>query len=312
MNKNRQKEIAYKKALFEQGIYGNKKDVSREEIERAQLEDAIHEQRNRAAEAVSNRIGMARAYGVFKSQVKAGLLAETMIALMSEAYFYQHDKNKAELMARNLVEGYIKECGIDRLINSFKGKSYVLSEFARNIEKYTNIITEKCDKNDPCTFCIEDQDKDNFFEDLKSEDADELATVIKMRVSDAIDQFIDSNYKQKIELKEILQNSKDRMDAAKNENIKEAYEIQAKRAISEYTNNRKMNVLESMITRLSKAALTDSRLKEMYVQENGKLDIDSIVEDCTVMYAFLEMLQTSKIQNIDEAYIKNVLDDICK
>ena len=73
-----------------------------------------------------------------------------------------------------------------------------------------------------------------------------------------------------------------------------------------------MNVLESMITRLSKAALTDSRLKEMYVQENGKLDIDSIVEDCTVMYAFLEMLQTSKIQNIDEAYIKNVLDDICK
>lgn len=252
-----------------------------------------------------------REYKKFIHDTKKSLLAECIYSLMDKSIGYQQDKVRADVIKRNLVDNFIQEQGVDSLISRFRTESALLSEYSRIVEKYSKIIVEKVDKDNPDTFLVEPEEKDKFFEELEMSDVDEIATAIKMRVSDSVDEFINSNIRQKEEIKEVLTKSKEKIESSRSEEIKESYNILAKRKISSIREGRKMNIFESMVFTLAEASMKDEQLKSIYTV-NGKLDMDSIVENCTIMYSFLETLNSAKMVKIDEAYLKDVLEQLKK
>lgn len=266
--------------------------------------DSIYMQRE-------NRVALERAFNTFVKDTKKSLLSECMYTLMNKACGYQQNPVQADIIKRNLVDNYIEEQGVDRILSSFKGKTFMLSEFARIIESTTKAVVEKADKNNTDTFIIDQEEKDTFFDELNFDDVDEVSIAIKKRVSDAVDEFMYSNIKQKEELKEILTASKEKIDSAKNEEVRESYNLLTKKAVTNLKAKRKVNIFESMVVSLAEASLKNDNLKELYTKDS-KLDMDSIVENVTIMYTFLETLNSAQIHNVNEAYISNVLKELKK
>lgn len=250
-----------------------------------------------------------RGYNKFVQDTKTTLLAECLLAFTENASGYQHNKAQASIIQRNLVNQFINENGVDKLLNSMKDKTYVLSEMSRVIEKYTNIVLEKVDKDKPETYFIIPEDRDAFFKELDTDDNEEVASMIKIRVSDALDQFVQSNIKQKEELREILVQSKERIDAAKSEEVRESFNNLSKQAIVTLKEKKVKSVLEMMIAGMVKNTLKDKELSSVYMNE-GTLDMDAIVENATTMYAFLETVNTIKIIDVDSKYIESVLNEL--
>lgn len=76
-------------------------------------------------------------------------------------------------------------------------------------------------------------------------------------------------------------------------------------------NARPRSTFGNMVQRISEAALNNPALRESYSLPNGRLNIDAVVETARCMYGMLEMVNTLKIETIDEEYIQQTLDSIC-
>lgn len=296
-------ELCLKNREYEQNISG---------IQEAKSLEASNKQMSEVNNIYTLREGIEkrkRVYTQFVQGTKKDLLSECVFVLLDKATGYSFNEAQASIMKRNMVSSFINENGVDTLLNAMKSNSYVLAEFSRLVTKYTKIVTEKADKENTDTFCIDPEDRDNFFDELNTDDVEDVARVIKMRVSDSVDQFVQSNVQQKEELKEIIQNSKEKIDAARTEDVKESYGLIAKKAMTNLREKKKNNVLEAMIINVCESAMKNDELKQVYTVE-GKLDMDTVVENCTIMYAFLETLHTSKLFKVDETYIKDVLEQL--
>ena len=282
----------------------NNKDNESEYLKMVHLEQESNKNRQTYANTLSN--------------LRKTLLYECLYSLFDKSLGCQLENAVNDNIKKNLVENYIQEQGAEKIINSFRGKNYLLSEFYRIINKYSDIMLEskrkKCkSKNEQDSIEVDDSSKDDFFEDINTTDsADEVASLIRNRVSTSVNEFINNNAKDQIELKDII--NKAQTDIQNNPNaddsIKESYEYRAKRKIANL-NKRNKGIFESMISNIANSSFKDDNLKKVYT-ENGKIKIDFIVENAEIMYTFLEMLNTTEIQRIDESYIETVLKELKK
>ena len=83
----------------------------------------------------------------------------------------------------------------------------------------------------------------------------------------------------------------------------------ANREISDI-HNKPQSIYEAMIRNLSSSIIKDEALKNEYLNENGTLDMSSVIESAKIMYAFLETLNTLQLERVDGEYIKNALSQI--
>lgn len=246
----------------------------------------------------------------FQQDVKKTLLFECLYNLFNKSLGVQLESDVNDTIKRNLVINYIDESGVDRILNNFKGKSFILSEFYTAINSYyDNIITEaKKENNNNDNFTLELDVKKNFYDTMNTKDVDSLANTIKNRVTASLDKFIDENTKDQIELKETIQQAQQKIASTNNKPMQETYDLRARQKITDIRNNRKKNILESMVTSISNGVL--KKPEGNVFCESGKLNMDKIVESATAMYTFLEMLNTAKIANINETYIDEVLENL--
>ena len=74
--------------------------------------------------------------------------------------------------------------------------------------------------------------------------------------------------------------------------------------------NRRKTILESIVLRMSKAIVTEEATLGDFTQENGKLDMQKIIDVSEVMYTFLEMVNTLQIKNVTPEYLRETLKSI--
>ena len=161
----------------------------------------------------------------------------------------------------------------------------------------------------------------NVMKELEDEeDVKKAVETIHARVADAEQKFIEKNAEDKKKVDELLHKiSKnvntveeiDDEDDTESQIAQEAARI-SRRKITELSNKRVKTVFEAMAYEVSRSAHTNKIVKEQYSDENGQMDIDGIMERTRVMYGFLETLNTLKLENVTEAYVKDVLDSINK
>lgn len=154
----------------------------------------------------------------------------------------------------------------------------------------------------------------------QEEDTDTAIDIIAQRISKAEEEFIKKNAQDKQKIEDIVDDINDRINGAKAdpnnsdedvEEIEQEAAIEMKRKISKIRDNRPHTVFEMMVRQLSEGILNDTgAINEEYTDENGKINMDTVVEVAKCVYGFLEFVNTCQLERVDEAYIKHVIESI--
>lgn len=272
-----------------------------------EIQEAIDAREETRQEALKKQ----RSFGEFSVSIKKSILKEAMVALYEASLPKNTDNSQIKVIGAGLIESYVEEKGVDEILFKNRYNSLFLSEMNRLVNACHKAIIETVDREDP-EFTFDDSYKDKFFDSIKGEDFDEISDSIRLRVSDAIEDFVQNNINNKYDIEEIITSTKEKIDNAAygtSDKLKQEYANIGKRRI-ESIKNRKYGILEALVQRISKHAMISEAMNEAYSDESGKLDMEKIVEGATAIYTFLEMLNTAKFTTIDEAYIKDFLADI--
>ena len=243
-------EVEINRMMHEQAVEDYNNEQERKKLKESSIAREAQEQQDYYINYQKNINEAAAKKREFLANTKASLLSECLFKLYKESSVTPLTKQD-KMVARNLVNKFVLENGADELVRSFATKNLLLSEFSRITTKYYNKILEACCKDDDKErfnkqqareFEIDDQTKDDFFDELKDIDTSDASNLIKQRVSDAVSEFVDSNSEQKLEYEDIINSAKEKMAGTTNEALIEQYNYQAKAKINNMKLNRKKNV----------------------------------------------------------------------
>lgn len=249
-------------------------------------------------------------YFEFCSNVKKTLLIEAIHCIFNKALHTPEYVTESDVrISYGYITKFVEEQGVETLLREFKTKTAILSEFSNIINRHYKTIIEKADDKDATTFIIEDEEKAEFFEDIDTEDVEDIAMVIKQRVEDAVSQFVDDNASDKEKIKEIIAAAKEKIDGSKDDSVAESFRIKSINDSNDIRAKRSQTIFENMVLSISRGSVKNEALKEMFSSDN-KLDMDKIVESARVMYTFLEMVNTCKMVNVNKDYVTSVYEQL--
>lgn len=276
------------------------------------LEEMVYGARDKAHENI-------RSYMEFSKVVKEDLLTKALqsitLGALSETMSIE---DQHLVITENLIRGYIKEHGgADRVLESFKGKTYVLDTIRCLVEDEHEEIMDNVDKDNPETQEVPEEKETSIQDEMDKEDDIHAAVdTIAQRISDAEEEFIRQNAEDKRKIEELTKQVNDRLEAVKqdrdtDEETADEIEQEAtnmfKRKVTAVRNDRHRGVLEQMVRNLSESIIKNESLRENFTVTNGHLDMASIVESATCMYGFLETVNTLKLDRVDESYIEKII-----
>lgn len=278
----------------------------------------------------------------FSEQVRTDLLTKCLYdgmlkKVLKEQYANKHEK----ALAKNLVKNFIKEHGTINLINSFKNKSVYLNEWYEDIVAYHDAIMEQAtsvavsvgipEKN---IFEIEDKTIKDFIIDTKDTIPHDITKIIANRVEDAVSDFVDSNKKQKEELRKVYEKAKQKLDTIDdmdntinsndplmqdfngdpNTELDPKYNVQQEavrmiRSKQRSFREQAKNVFSIMTDNTLEVIHRNQIIKEAYTTGlNNRIDFQKLVNDTKVMYSFMECVNTLGIVDLDENEIASILN----
>ena len=65
-----------------------------------------------------------------------------------------------------------------------------------------------------------------------------------------------------------------------------------------------------MVINLGELAMTKEPLRKEFVLENGRLDVDKVVETVRCMYTVLETVSSLNLEKVDDKYIEETLNSM--
>lgn len=302
--------ISGKDYLKIQEAYANmiKDDQIQKERNQNLEQEAYNETVRNIFDAEAIRFNKTKKYSEFSIGIKESFLGECFYSLFASCISESHDLKKEEPIMRSLIANYIKENGATKIINSWKTKSYMLSEMSMLVEKTCDKVLQNCDKDKPDSFVVSTQIRDEFFDSLKAADMESISNTISMRVSSAASEFVTSNRLDKMAIEDILRDAKEKIDHAKEADrakVEESANIIAKQKISKIRNGSK-NLYHHIVEAMLKSTLKDEKLKEHF-SENGEVNMDKVVSYADTMYTFLEMLNTANIDKMNISKVEELL-----
>lgn len=254
-----------------------------------------------------------KSLNAFTSESRDFLLCESLYHIMKKCFPSTIDESLL-MRGRSVVESFVQEESSTNLINQFKTKTLFLSELANIIETTHKRVLHSCDGKD-APFKITNSDMKAFHDRIDGMDIDTITKEIVSRVTKAEEEFVKANIKDKETLEELAEKTKQSIDNVKakdsdvEKDIKQEQSALYRRQVDNIM-NRKKSILESMVLRMSRAVVTEDSILEQFTQENGKLDMQKIIDVSEVMYTFLEMVNTLKIKNVTSNYLHETLASI--
>ena len=298
-------------------------NILNEAAAQKEAEDKADRQRSKIMESVfknrEEQTSRYRKYTAFTEQAKDALLEHVIFTLASKAlqkvdaaqgtHIMENSNNTTALHAS--IFQFIHENGGSSSVLAhmrMHGNTYYLTETYKLIDNTFRKITESVDKDHPDSFVIANDINDGFKKAVDSEDTDVMSEVISDRVVAAITQFVEDNAKDKESIVNALTATKEKIDALDpdQEDIKESYSRLGKRYVTD-VRNRKHGLFNEMVSAVAKDVVKNKELHEAYMN-GGTIDIPKIVDKVTIMYGFLETVNTMRLAKITPKYIReNVL-----
>lgn len=252
----------------------------------------------------------------FKANVKKSLIKKMLMELcVGSIPNYTHREYS---ICENLIENYISEVGETALLKNMRfSENGFLRTCWSEINSHYKTITEDATRDEDTQY-IDSGSLDNFWKDVdNTEDIDDITSLIRMRVSNAEENFVNRNQQDKENVKTVLKQTADRVQMAKDtndndyaESVEESETRIAKDKIYKIQHEGYRSVFDRMVRNLSEAAVKNKDAKGSLIDENGKLNMDSIVESARCMYSLLETIGTIQLEKVDNKYIEDTLKSI--
>lgn len=245
----------------------------------------------------------------FVGALKENLLQECFNVVFDRIMEAERATPHEKAIGRSMISKLIKEEGANTLLTRFEHKNLILSEFARYTEKYYKLAVEASltDDGDDC-YALDKTIAEKFMDDVKDLVPDRTIDIIRDRVGDAMQTFIDQNTESKLAIKDIYLKAKISVDKAADETVKEEYTAMAK-GLASRVYDKPVNVFGAMVNAIGESVLRVESLKEQYT-EGKKIKMEQLCDDVRVMYTVLEMANTLNAITVNEDYIKQIIVDL--
>lgn len=282
-------------------------------MEEKPAKNNVYSESDRIMETVASRQNARNRYNSYSESIRTTLVTEALYNLFKESAPESISSNPSDRsIMRAIVNEYVNDTGYTEILNRMKTASVPMSEMHNIIVNNTKAILEEVDKDNPDTFVVTPEMKDNFFDQLNHSDSEDINNAIKERVSDAMEDFVTANTKDHDDIQNALNKAQEEVGETPDdeEELKEYYVYKAKREAAEIRNAPK-GILHNMISSMCEGVIRNQDQNREFINE-GHLDMNKITNRVSLMYNFLEMLNTTKLEKIDSAYLENVIEGLKK
>lgn len=252
-------------------------------------------------------------YNLFCDAVKANVLESCLSTIVKKSLPEVIAEEHNEFI-HSITRDFIKEEGLYPLLDKMHTKTQFLSELADEVESTSDEEIENTDAEEAESMIVNNEPEKDLICKLEGdEEVEDISSIIKSKVSRATEEFMEKNVIDQTDIKDTLLDTKERLasirtgDDALDEEIRQETSLIAKRKIVKI-HNRPHGVFEQLVINMSNAVLSNESIKESYIsEENGKLDMDTIVEKCTCMYTLMEMANTLRLKDFNENNIDSYI-----
>ena len=269
-----------------------------------------------------------KALDEFKMNVRKNLLEMAIGAVFEEIIHEQHGDNRDMSIGKNAISEFVNEFGYDKLARNMLQENLISSQMIGYCEDYYDkIVNEAVAKNkkkkmdEDHTFMMDKEIATNFIDDIEKMVPGKVITLIRGRVADSMQDFIDQQTQNKADIMEIYKKANDHAkqtnaklaqdtadaDAPANESVFTESVFLKQRANKVY--NRPTNVLGAMVHSMCENTYKNDAMKQQYLNESGNTDMRRIINDCAVIYTALETMNTLGIHQFDGPYIQKMLKE---
>ena len=192
------------------------KKKKKEEAIKKSDEERKKEKDTEPVKSVNERIKQKKAvkenYINFKADVNDFLLETFLYTIVDKAMTKTAVTENTDNFRRGLIHEYVTTNGFYRIMDKMRTQNTLfLSESVKFIEEYASLITENADEDDIETHAIDHNNREEFYKDLDDESIESIADIIRRRVSQSTEEFMNKNIVDDINIKDIMLDTKEKI-----------------------------------------------------------------------------------------------------
>lgn len=233
-----------------------------------------------------------------RNNLKEAFLFEAIKYFYNESSVQEIEKEELQTTKDTIIMGFIKENGVENILNKFRKRDVVLTDIANFVNESTRAIMEeneeklKDSETAPEDIQVSVDDRESFIDKMaqQKEEIEDVGAMVQTHVANNVEEFIASNVEDRQQIKDILDDVKEKVASIKAANadvaeqIKESKIMKARREIHKIKNSKK-NILECMVNHLSKRVIAENH--QAFLDDCNSIKMDKIVETAECMLTML-------------------------
>lgn len=233
-----------------------------------------------------------------RNNLKEAFLFEAIKYFYNESSVQEIEKEELQITKDTIIMGFIKENGVENILNKFRKRDVVLTDIANFVNESTRAIMEeneeklKDSETAPEDIQVSVDDRESFIDKMaqQKEEIEDVGAMVQTHVANNVEEFIASNVEDRQQIKDILDDVKEKVASIKAANadvaeqIKESKIMKARREIHKIKNSKK-NILECMVNHLSKRVIAENH--QAFLDDRNSIKMDKIVETAECMLTML-------------------------
>nr|DAR95650.1 MAG TPA: hypothetical protein [Caudoviricetes sp.] len=233
-----------------------------------------------------------------RNNLKEAFLFEAIKYFYNESSVQEIEKEELQTTKDTIIMGFIKENGVENILNKFRKRDVVLTDIANFVNESTHAIMEeneeklKDSETAPEDIQVSVDDRESFIDKMaqQKEEIEDVGAMVQTHVANNVEEFIASNVEDRQQIKDILDDVKEKVASIKAANadvaeqIKESKIMKARREIHKIKNSKK-NILECMVNHLSKRVIAENH--QAFLDDRNSIKMDKIVETAECMLTML-------------------------
>lgn len=233
-----------------------------------------------------------------RNNLKEAFLFEAIKYFYNESSVQEIEKEELQTTKDTIIMGFIKENGVENILNKFRKRDVVLTDIANFVNESTRAIMEeneeklKDSETAPEDIQVSVDDRESFIDKMaqQKEEIEDVGAMVQTYVANNVEEFIASNVEDRQQIKDILDDVKEKVASIKAANadvaeqIKESKIMKARREIHKIKNSKK-NILECMVNYLSKRVIAENH--QAFLDDRNSIKMDKIVETAECMLTML-------------------------
>lgn len=252
------------------------------------------------------------------------MMGTALKAIYISAIQKDHSLTESDIhLAENMVDRFVKEHGgASTMIRSMQGTTYVKDFITGIVEDAAEEAEANATDEEKEFEEVPEEPREEMLDKMEKEDSvDSAVEMIASRIATAEEEFIKKNKEDREKIEAIVADVNQRIEAVKadpttSDEVKAEEEEdltqEMTRMIRDLDYRRSTPIYEFMMKSIGASIMKDKDLREVYCVENGKIDMDMAITTGTVLYGFLEFVNTLQLEKIDINYIKDIVTNFNK